>query len=441
MQNSVADFSKADVHLILTLLAFSPYAHGEFEKKLLTFLLKACTKPYVTFIKNLMGGVLVENHIEDFCGNELIVGPNYNAATGGISDVLLELHNAVLQCIRNGKILHSKVMKDAIHENIRRHELLTKLDLERRIVKVIKVGEEEPKETQKKVYTTHEIPPSLYPEKNFELKAKNSEELSATLGIELEEFYKELQGRIKSQYDLEDWKQRRSKMALKRRGFKEDPESIPEESNDLPAEEGEVIEDLKESAANDESNENAKTEDVEKIEVANQNEPNLEGEENVFDKAFETQNENVKESPPKTSAKKKLTFLKENETHVQSKEKIEPLSLEDEELPEKSTSESYGIFGTPKDPESNFLLMVLPLKKDLQALNATSLKVILTGMRFFDHMSMIKKFLFFQNRTILEQICNVVNEPSSAGWRISTVIGNFLTSLIIPILAFVTDAI
>ena len=205
-------------------------------------------------------------------------------------------------------------------------------------------------------------------------------------------------------------------MALKRRGFKEDPESIPEEeSNDLPDEKAES--DNCDDEPNENSDEDPEKEEVKKIEFVNQSDDEVE--ENVFDKAFETENEKAKESPPKTSAKKKLTFSAET---VQAKtEKLEPLSLEDEELPEKP-AESYGIFGTPKDPESNFLLMVLPLKKDLQALNATSLKVILSGMRFFDHMSMIKKFLFFQNRAILEQICNVVNEPSSAGWRISTVI-------------------
>ena len=54
----------------------------------------------------------------------------------------------------------------------------------------------------------------------MELKEVDSTKLSATLGLELEVFYKELQSRLKSQYDLEDWKQRRAKMALKRRGMK-----------------------------------------------------------------------------------------------------------------------------------------------------------------------------------------------------------------------------
>ena len=54
----------------------------------------------------------------------------------------------------------------------------------------------------------------------MEPKEADTTKLSASLGLELEVFYKELQSRLKSQYDLEDWKQRRAKMALKRRGLK-----------------------------------------------------------------------------------------------------------------------------------------------------------------------------------------------------------------------------
>ena len=50
----------------------------------------------------------------------------------------------------------------------------------------------------------------------MELKEVDTTKLSASLGLELEVFYKELQSRLKSQYDLEDWRQRRAKMALKR---------------------------------------------------------------------------------------------------------------------------------------------------------------------------------------------------------------------------------
>ena len=68
--------------MILSLLAFSPYAHGEFEKKLLAFLLKSCTKPYLNFIKNIMRGVIVDNQVEDFCGTPVSVNKDVNAATG-----------------------------------------------------------------------------------------------------------------------------------------------------------------------------------------------------------------------------------------------------------------------------------------------------------------------------------------------------------------------
>ena len=54
----------------------------------------------------------------------------------------------------------------------------------------------------------------------MELKEVDTTKLSASLGLELEVFYKELQSRLKSQYDLEDWRQRRAKMALKRRGLR-----------------------------------------------------------------------------------------------------------------------------------------------------------------------------------------------------------------------------
>ena len=56
--------------------------------------------------------------------------------------------------------------------------------------------------------------------RSLEPKEADTTKLSASLGLELEVFYKELQSRLKSQYDLEDWKQRRAKMALKRRGLK-----------------------------------------------------------------------------------------------------------------------------------------------------------------------------------------------------------------------------
>ena len=43
-------------------------------------------------------------------------------------------------------------------------------------------------------------------------------------------------------------------------------------------------------------------------------------------------------------------------------------------------------------------------------------------MRFFDHITTIKKLLFFQNRSILEQICTLFHEPMGATWKVSTII-------------------
>ena len=122
---------------------------------------------------------------------------------------------------------------------------------------------------------------------------------------------------------------------------------------------------------------------------------------------------------PKKSAKKSLTF-------GQNVPKTIPTETKSVEIPssaEPKDSVMYGfLLRTPKEPESDFLTTVLPLKSSLQDLNSSSLKVILGGMRFFDHISTIKKLLFFQNRSILEQICTLFHEPMGATWKISTII-------------------
>ena len=208
-----------DVHMLLTLLSFSPYAHGEFEKKLLAFLLKSCTKPYVNFITNITRGVIVENQVEDFCGAELLVHRNVNAATGGIGEILINLHLSVVQCIRNGKILHSDYMKEAIAENIRRAKIAN--EIQRKLPPLKGPPEIKGKEPEiQRRYREIDVSQlGTLTDRTLELKSEDKTKLSASLGIELEEFYKELQGRLKTQYDLEDWKQRRAKMALKRRGL------------------------------------------------------------------------------------------------------------------------------------------------------------------------------------------------------------------------------
>ena len=65
------DFNKTDAHMLLALLSFVPFAHGKFEKKLLSFLLKSCTRPYLNFIDNIMKGIIVENQVEDFCAHPI----------------------------------------------------------------------------------------------------------------------------------------------------------------------------------------------------------------------------------------------------------------------------------------------------------------------------------------------------------------------------------
>ena len=67
-----------------------------------------------------------------------------NVFTGGISDVLIELHKAVLQSIRNGKILHSDKMKEAISENIKRAQIINN-QLERKMLSTRKMLEKEKK--------------------------------------------------------------------------------------------------------------------------------------------------------------------------------------------------------------------------------------------------------------------------------------------------------
>ena len=84
---------------------------------------------------------------------------------GGISEVLIELHKSVLQCIRNGRILHSDIMKEAISENIKRAQILNN-QLERKVLNSRKMLEKEkksPDEKKKKRpanLTQHHPPPA-----------------------------------------------------------------------------------------------------------------------------------------------------------------------------------------------------------------------------------------------------------------------------------------
>ena len=121
-------FKESGINVLLTLLAFAPYAHGDFEKKLLTFLLKSCVRPYIAFINKIKNGVIIDGHVDNFSSNELIVPENIKSATGSISGILISLHNSVLQCIRNGKILLSETMRNAIKENIERMQVANRLE-------------------------------------------------------------------------------------------------------------------------------------------------------------------------------------------------------------------------------------------------------------------------------------------------------------------------
>ena len=137
--------------------------------------------------------------------------------------------------------------------------------------------------------------------------------------------------------------------------------------------------------------------------------------------------------------KKRLEFDFENVPPIQkTPQSSEKDDKEEEIFKLEEVQEDYfdgNLLGTAtKDPDSDFLTMILPLKTELQKLNADSLIVILSGMRFFDFMNMIKKLLFFQNRFFLERVCQVVNEPLGEGWKISNV-----TDLVVN-LDYQTDA-
>ena len=199
-----------------------------------------------------------------------------------------------------------------------------------------------------------------------------------------------------------------------------------------------VAEDLKE-AATEIKPESEKEAKIEPITKTNTNE--------ILATEKGKENENVikeVQKPPK-SAKKSLNFstnqsskievtsepIKKQETsQVKSSEVITKSFIKKSDKESKKsllnpiieTPINDSILGTKKEPESDFLTLILPLKNRLQDLNASSLKVILAGMRYFDHMSTIKKLLFFQNRSILEQLCNFVHDPMGANWKISTII-------------------
>ena len=109
--------------------------------------------------------------------------------------------------------------------------------------------------------------------------------------------------------------------------------------------------------------------------------------------------------------KKRLNFDGTNDENEVDKASKEIISNDTPKVTKSDSGQEdffdSNILGVPKDPDSDFLSMILPLKSELIKLNADSLIVILSGMRFFDQMTMIKKLLFFQNRFFLERVCHV----------------------------------
>ena len=142
-------------------------------------------------------------------------------------------------------------MRNAIKENIERMQVANRM--ERRLVPVVsksnQVQSDDKTVTKTKTNVNFEQPieavtlnqtPSK--EKEIEnIEAKN--ELISNLGVELEGFYKQLQGRLKSQYDLENWKKKRSQMALKRLGLQ--TTTITEEETSITGPDDKVFETFK----------------------------------------------------------------------------------------------------------------------------------------------------------------------------------------------------
>ena len=109
--------------------------------------------------------------------------------------------------------------------------------------------------------------------------------------------------------------------------------------------------------------------------------------------------------------KKRLNFDGTNDENEVIESSKEIISNDTQKMTKSDTGQEdffdSNILVVPKDPDSDFLSMILPLKSELIKLNGDSLIVILSGMRFFDQMTMIKKLLFFQNRFFLERVCHV----------------------------------
>ena len=464
-------FKENGINVLLTLLAFAPYAHGDFEKKLLTFLLKSCVRPYISFINKIKHGVFIDGHVDNFSSEELVISKDIKAATGGISGILINLHNSVLQCIRNGRILLSETMRNAIRENIERARVANRM--ERRIIPSVKSNEVKTevssiieKEMKSDVTVPSQNDQAVLTTKVKEIITEEEKEdpkgeLIASLGVELEGFYKQLQGRLKSQYDLENWKKRRSQMALKRLGLQSRTNTIIEEetineenlSNDNKI--FQSVEHVTESTTDatpkvnvpdteiEQPNEDTSIQSVhELVGISIDDSPtDPKPEKNTIVVQLDDENgEEAKAIPVVQTVKKRLDF--DNQKPQQKKIEAEVNVMKKEEEDEKVISFPSGarsqspkgqkennlsafdhniLGGAPKDPDADFLSLVLPLKSQLQKLNADSLIVILSGMRFFDHMAMIKKLLFFQNRFFLERVCHVVNEPIGTSWRISNV--------------------
>ena len=197
-------------------------------------------------------------------------------------------------------------------------------------------------------------------------------------------------------------------MALKRLGLQ--TTTITEEETSITGPDDKVFETFE--VKNVEENKSKKKSEIN--EICSENDTTK----SSFDEGIEK-----KDASKIKIVKKRLNFdgtNDENEVIESSKE------ITSNDTPKSDTGQEdffdSNILGVPKDPDSDFLSMILPLKSELIKLNGDSLIVILSGMRFFDQMTMIKKLLFFQNRFFLERVCHVVNEPIGTSYNVTDLV-------------------
>ena len=198
---------------------------------------------------------------------------------------------------------------------------------------------------------THNQTPSK--EKEIEnIEAKN--ELISNLGLELEGFYKQLQGRLKSQYDLENWKKKRSQMALKRLGLQ--TTTITEGETSITGPDDKVFETFE--VKNVEENKSKKKSEINEI-----------CSENDTTKSSIDEGVEKKDASKIKIVKKCLNFDGTNDENEVIESSKEIISNDTPKMTKSDTGQEdffdSNILGVPKDPDSDFLSMILPLKGEL----------------------------------------------------------------------------